>query len=175
MNLKRTLGVVASLVLAGSGLVVLQRPAWAAPFALPTTCTIRTYNTNNYLTAVGGGGRTYDVIHSDATVAKAWERFTVVDAGDGIHVGIKTVNRHYLTAVGGGGRTYDVIHSDATKLLGWEKFTIIRLYGGLGYAIRTFNGHYLTAVGGGGRITDVIHSDATRVLAWERFRFTCRR
>ena len=30
-----------------------------------------------YLTAVGGGGRTTDTIHSDATRVGSWEKFTV--------------------------------------------------------------------------------------------------
>lgn len=31
----------------------------------------------HYLTAVGGGGRTTDTIHSDATVANGWEQFHI--------------------------------------------------------------------------------------------------
>jgi hypothetical protein len=31
-----------------------------------------------YLTAVGGGGRITDVIHSDASVVRDWEKFHVV-------------------------------------------------------------------------------------------------
>ena len=41
----------------------------------PITCTFQTSN-GHYLTAVGGGGRTTDVIHSDATRVGSWERFT---------------------------------------------------------------------------------------------------
>ena len=146
-----------------------DQPASAARLGLiPATCTIQTFNTKSFLTAVGGGRRTSDVIHTDATVAQSWEKFTLVDAGDGVHVGIRTVRGNYLTAVGGGGRTTDVIHSDATALQAWEQFRLIRI-GGDGYAIQTINGHYLTAVGGGGRTTDVIHSDATQVQAWELF------
>jgi hypothetical protein len=140
----------------------------------PITCTIQTSN-GHYLTAVGGGGRTTDVIHSDATKVGSWERFTLIDSGDGasnIHYGVRTTNGHFLTAVGGGGRVTDVIHSDATQILAWEKLTMISL--GLGvYAIQTIDGHYLTAVGAGGRITDVIHSDATRIGSWEQFRLAC--
>lgn len=140
----------------------------------PQTCAFRTYN-GHYLTAVSGGGRTLGVLHSDATVVRAWEKFKLIDSRDGspnIHYGIMTVDGHYLTAVGGGGRVTDVIHSDATRLQAWEKFSFIALGGGM-YAIRTINGHYLTAVGGGGRITDVIHSDAVRIGAWERYRVFC--
>ena len=53
-----------------------SRPASAAlTFATPTTCSIQMFNTRNFLTAVGGGGRTTDVIHSDATQVQAWELF----------------------------------------------------------------------------------------------------
>ncbi|MFI9597836.1 PASTA domain-containing protein [Nonomuraea sp. NPDC052265] len=76
MNLRRAFGTVAGLALAAAGMAGLSGPAWAAPpIATPTTCTFQTFNTGNYLTAVGGGGRTTDVIHSDATQARSWELF----------------------------------------------------------------------------------------------------
>jgi hypothetical protein len=141
----------------------------------PITCSIQTTN-GHYLTAVGGGGRTTDVIHTDAVRVGSWELFTLIDSGDGgsfINYGFRTRNGNFLTVVGGGGRITDVIHSDATWLLGWEKITPISLGNGV-YALRTLNGNYLTAVGGGGRTTDTIHSDATRVGSWEQFRLSCR-
>nr|BFD63789.1 hypothetical protein BdHM001_24700 [Bdellovibrio sp. HM001]BFD66020.1 hypothetical protein HAGR004_10420 [Bdellovibrio sp. HAGR004] len=141
----------------------------------PLSCVIKTY-TGNYVTAVGGGGRVTDVIHTDATRVGSWERFTLVDSCDGssfINYGIKTVKGYYLTAVGGGGRITDVIHSDATLLQAWEKFKLISLGNGV-YAIQTISGNYLTAVGGGGRITDTIHTDATQIGNWEKFRIICR-
>ena len=50
---------------------------------------------------MGGGGRTTDVIHTDAVRAGSWEKFFVVFT-NGSHVyGLQTVNGHYLTAVGG--------------------------------------------------------------------------
>ncbi len=140
----------------------------------PQTCSIQTYN-GHYLTAVSGGGRTSDVLHTDATRVGSWEKFTLIDSGDGsspIHYGVRTVYGYYLTAVGGGGRITDVFHSDATWLLGWEKLTFNSLGYGI-YDIQTMDGHYVTAVGGGGRTTDTIHTDATRVGSWEKFRVTC--
>lgn len=92
----------------------------------PITCAISTYN-GRYLTVVGGGGRTTDVIHSNATRIRAWEKITLVDSGDGssnIRYGLRTANGRYLTAVGGGGRITDVIHSDATQIRAWEKFRV---------------------------------------------------
>jgi hypothetical protein len=141
------------------------------PSANAAVCTFQTYN-GHFLTAVGGGGRTTDVIHSDATWQRSWEMFRLVYSRDGSY-GLLTMNRHFLTAVDGGGRTTDVIHSDATVLRAWEKFQFVYL-GHQVYAIKTVNGHYLTAVDGGGRITDVIHSDATRIGNWEKFRLRCR-
>ena len=77
----------------------------------------------HYLTAVGGGGRTTDVIHSDAPWLRGWEEFTLNYLGNGQY-SIETINGHYLTAVGGGGRITDTIHSDATRVGSWEKFRI---------------------------------------------------
>jgi hypothetical protein len=180
MNIKSKLGraagvaaavVIGGLSLTGTASASTARPAVNGPIY---GCVFQTVN-GHYLTAVGGGGRTTDVIHTDAVAIGAWEKFTLVDSGDGspsIHYGLLTSNGHYLTAVGGGGRVTDVIHSDATLLQAWEKFSLVSLGQGV-YAVETINGHYLTAVDGGGRVTDAIHSDATRVLAWEEFRVTC--
>ena len=140
----------------------------------PTTCFIQTAN-GRYLTAVGGGGRVNDALHTDAKKRLAWEKFTLVDSGAGtpnITYGIRTSKGFYLTAVDGGGRIRNVMHSDATKLRDWEKFQFESL-GGDYYAIKTYRGNYLTAVGGGGRITDVMHSDAKQVKGWEKFKLRC--
>jgi hypothetical protein len=116
------------------------------------------------------------VIHTDATRVGAWEKFTLIDSGDGTPVttfGLRTSAGYFLTAVGSGGRTSDVIHSNATWLQGWEKFQLHSL--GFGYYdITTGDGHYLTAVNGGGLSSgDTLHTDATRVGSWETFRVTC--
>jgi hypothetical protein len=143
----------------------------------PVVCAIQTYN-GHYLTAVGGGGRVTDVIHTNATQARSWEKFTLEDLDLGTPVityGIKTANGHYLTAVDGGGRISDVIHSDATQPHAWEQFVFESLGGGW-YDIKTVNGHYLTATGGGGHGTEVpetMHSDATKVDNWEKFQLVC--
>ncbi|OKH82701.1 hypothetical protein EB75_11580 [Mycobacterium sp. ST-F2] len=158
--------------------------AGVASAATPTktNCTFKTAN-GHYVTAVNSGGLTglgqpsFDVIHTDAVRVGTWETFSLVDAGDGTHYGIRAFDGHYLTAVGGGGRTTDVIHSDATQLQGWEKFTITKLPSAPGgqtvYSIGTIDGHFLTAVGGGGRTTDTIHSDATVANGWEQFHIHC--
>lgn len=140
----------------------------------PITCYIQTYN-GRYLTAVGGGGRISDVIHTDAVRMGNWEKFTFIDTGEGNSTfGITTFTGNYLTAVGGGGRISDTIHTDATQFREWERFRLVPLSRGW-YALQTVNGHYLTAVGGGGRVSDTIHTDATQVQTWEMFRLNCMR
>jgi hypothetical protein len=175
----RAAGIGTAIMVAGVAGVGLSGPASAATAGNPINgpvhgCVFQTVN-GHYLTAVGGGGRTTDVIHTDATAIGSWEKFTLVDSGSGtatIQYGIETSNGHYLTAVGGGGRTTDVIHSDATQIQAWELFTLYSVRPGV-YDIQTVNGHYLTAVGGGGRTTDTIHSDATKVGSWEEFTVSC--
>jgi hypothetical protein len=176
MNIKSTLGraagiVAAAVAIAGLGFTGAASASTARPATVVRGCSFQTIN-GHYLTAVGGGGRTTDVIHTDAVRVGSWEKFSVVFTNASHVYGFRTVNGHYLTAVGGGGRITDVIHSDAPWLRAWEEFSLNYLGNGQ-YSIQTINGHYLTAVGGGGRITDTIHSDATRVGAWETFRITC--
>ena len=76
-----------------------------------------------YLTAVDGGGRIRNVMHSDATKLRDWEKFQFESLG-GDYYAIKTYRGNYLTAVGGGGRITDVMHSDAKQVKGWEKFKL---------------------------------------------------
>jgi hypothetical protein len=162
-------GLVLSVLSLTLGFSYAEAPT-ASGLVGGSICAFQTIN-GHFLTAVGGGGRSTDVMHTDATKINAWEKFTLVGAGNG-SFGLKTVNGHFLTAVGGGGRSTDVMHSDAVHLQGWEKFTPHVLGGGY-FAIATINGHYLTATGGGGKITDAIHSDATHIDAWEKFKFIC--
>jgi hypothetical protein len=152
-------------------------PATPRVNAPPVTgCAFQTF-TGNYVTAVDGGGRTTDVIHTDAPWIRSWEKFTLQIQENGFWAigtsAIGTSDGHYLTAVGSGGRTTDVIHTDAPWIRSWEMFRLQFTEDGF-VAIKTFDGrHYLTAVGGGGRITDTIHSAATTVGSWEKFRLTC--
>jgi len=89
---------------------------------------ILTYN-HFYLTVVGGGGRTRDVIHSDATKLLAWEKFSFYSIEENLNwVAIRTQYHYFLTAVGGGGQYggpyIDVIHSNRVGVDNWEKFLI---------------------------------------------------
>jgi hypothetical protein len=80
---------------------------------------------NHYVTAVDGGGRTSDVIHTDATQIQAWEEFGLepVDPSHTI-LSIRTATGNFMTAVGLGGKVTDAIHTDAVQVQDWEKFKI---------------------------------------------------
>ncbi len=180
MNVRqKVLGALAACALAVvAGAVGGAGTAYAAPrqaFTDPNTCAIQTVR-GNYVTAVGGGGRDLDVMHTNATVFGSWERFTLVYTGDGVHYGLRTVFGYYVTAVNSGGlaasNVPDVLHTNATQLLDWEKFSIIAQGDGT-YAIRAFDGHYLSARDGGGRVTRTFDSYVSQVQSWEKFRFTC--
>jgi hypothetical protein len=73
--------IVAAAVVIGAGAVSLAGPASAATAGNPINgpvygCVFQMVD-GHYLTAVGGGGRTTDTIHTDATRVGAWEKFTV--------------------------------------------------------------------------------------------------
>ena len=177
MNMKAKLGGAAMLVALLSFLCLGLGSGVASASTSYTGCTFQT-PLGYYLTAVGGGGRTTDVIHTNARQVGSWERFQLWYQGYSNVYAIQTsVTFNYLTAVGGGGRTTDVIHSNATLPQSWERFNLVLLgvrNDGVGlFALQTVDGHYLTAVGEGGRTTDTIHSDATRIQAWEEFYVSC--
>ncbi len=156
-------------------LTVLVVPASTVSAQANVICAIQTVN-GHYLTAQDSGGRTSDVIHTNATQIGEWEKFTLVSLEPGNpFIAWKARDGHYLTAVGGGGRNTDVIHTNATQRRSWEQFGLEHQGNGI-YAIRTVNGHYLTAVGGGGsgsELPDTIHSDATKIDNWEKFTLVC--
>ena len=128
-----------------------------------------------FLTAVAGGGRTTDVIHTDATVPLSWEMFRLWSTNAFGFYGIQTLNGHFVTAVAAGGRTTDTIHTDATVVQSWELFAPTQLFDAfndfMGFGLKTSRGFSLTAVGGGGHNSgDTIHTDATVAKSWETFR-----
>ncbi len=124
-----------------------------------------------FLTAVGGGGRTTDTVHTDATVPRSWEMFRLWTTNASGFYGIQTLNGNFVTAVDAGGRTTDTIHTDATTVANWELFAPVPLqYPQSGFGLKTSRSFFLTAVGGGGHNTgDTIHTDATVAQSWESF------
>lgn len=143
---------------------------------------IRTFN-GHFLTALGGGGKTANAFHTDATAVSTWETFWVVKSGDlgsGYRYAIRPAGTggpgqvvNFLTAIGGGGRGAKNFPAMThfSGLFTDSQFTLIRLDDG-SYAIQTANGfNYVTAVNGGGLANgDNLHTDATQIKAWEKFK-----
>jgi hypothetical protein len=81
------------------------------------------------LTANGGGGRTTDVLRTDATQPRDWEKFKFggLYRDNGLQT-IQTVKGYYLTAVGGGGKAANfAFHTDAVNVnvrSTWELFLV---------------------------------------------------
>lgn len=159
-------------------LVALRRAldVWNSPYYAIQTIK------GNYLTAVGGGGRYPNGIHTDATQARDWELFHIVKCGDlgsGYDYGIMAANGDYLQARDARGQYKGSIWPGAAT-----PFKLIRQGDGT-YALQTANGiNYVTALGGGGKVqkyaeltvgvsafTTIFHTDATLVQGWEKFRF----
>ena len=87
-----------------------------------TTFAVQT-SKKTFISAVGGGNRTADVIRTNATKVGVTERMSVVPLGGGWSA-IRTPDGHFLTAVNGGGRAKDVVRSTATKIGPDEKFKL---------------------------------------------------
>jgi hypothetical protein len=131
-------------------------------------------SSKNCITAVDGGGRTSQVLHTDATKAQSWELFRFYfDQGTGYHA-IQTVSTKYLNALGGGGHADPpAVHTDATKVGNWEKFRLWKC-GDLGSNFRysiwvPYNGTVLQAMGGGGRTVDALHAYEAPQSNWGKF------
>jgi hypothetical protein len=135
----------------------------------------------NFITAVDGGGRTTDVLHTDAVNVAAWEEFRIAQTGPSgaFSVSIQTKSNNFLTAVGAGGKTTNAIHSDATKVEAWETF-FIREFGNLSigdgqyFIVDTSKKQAIAARDGGGQTQNTIQFAGTNSnvpLDWARFTF----
>ena len=80
------LAAAVTVALTAMGPAGVASASTLTPIAIngPLTCSIQTTN-GHYLTAVGGGGRTTDVIHSDATHLLGWEQFTLHALGGSVY------------------------------------------------------------------------------------------
>jgi hypothetical protein len=106
----------------------------------------------NYLTAMNGGGLIGGAFHTDATQAKDWERFRLLDLSVNnfapSYYAFQTIKGSYVTAVGAGGKYADAFHTDAKQIQDWEKFRIVKcgdIGSGLEYGILAANGSFLKA------------------------------
>lgn len=94
-----------------------------------------------FITAVGGGGRTTDVLHTDAWQPLAWEKFRLWFVPLTGEYGIQTVHGQFLSATNGGGLAslfplgageVDTILSNAKSIIDYQRFRISNLQSGLG-------------------------------------------
>ncbi|HTA92375.1 MAG TPA: chitinase [Polyangiaceae bacterium] len=98
----------------------------------PTTVngvSFRTQATGNFLGAQNDGG---GAVIATATVAQAWETFSLLDVNGGSldsgdSVFIRAGNGQYFQALNGGGST---LNAGSNNTLGWETFKVVRQAGG---------------------------------------------
>jgi hypothetical protein len=142
----------------GPGSQPLQAFQQAGQFAI----SISSY----FVTAVGGGGKTTDVLHTDAVKPSAWEKFTLWFVPSTGEYGIQTLNGEFLFATNGGdlaslfpfgNQEVDTIQSTAEYIIDYERFKISPYlsqgFPAGSFTIQTVRGFYLIAVGDG-RQTD---------------------
>jgi hypothetical protein len=106
----------------------------------------------NYWTALNGGGLAGGAFHTDATQARDWERFRLLDLSVGNFApsfyALYTIKGFYVTAVGAGGKSADAFHTDAQQIQDWEKFRIVKcgdVGSGAEYGILAADGTFLSA------------------------------
>ncbi len=157
------------------------------------TYAIQTKTNGHFLTAVDGGGygdfgadTGPGAIHTDATVAQAWEQFTAVELANGYYALKTSDGTHFVSATNGGGmggpnNGESAIHTDDAAIGPNELFTITPIsVNPTVVTIQTNGGpnqFYLTAVNGGGMPNQAgvspaaITTQPTQPLDWESFRF----
>lgn len=138
------------------------------PLTYPNTPYDRSLQTlrGNYLTALNGGGLTGGAFHTDATQARDWERFRLLDLSSAnfapSYYALSTINGAYVTAVGAGGKSADAFHTDARQIQDWEKFRIVKcgdVGSGFEYGILDAEGMFLgAALPNGGSPGDIVRS-----------------
>jgi len=117
--------------------------------------TFRTVLQGRYIGAQGNGG---GAVNATATVAQAWEMFTLddINGGDlqsGDQVFIHAGNGQLFMAVNGGGST---LSAGSNNLLEWETFKVVKKSGsgvirnGDVVGLQTFSGSWVSAEQGGG-------------------------
>jgi len=118
---------------------------------------------NYFVTAVGGGNETTDVLRTNVVNPSTEEKFTLWYVPSTGEFGIQTLDGKFLFATNGGdlaslfpfgNQKVDTIQSTAEYIIDYERFTLIPNMGD-GYptgwfGIQTVRGFYLIAVGGGG-------------------------
>ncbi len=152
-------------------------PAAPAAPASPTTVSDVHFSTTlqgNYVGAQNDGG---GAVIATATVAQAWETFTLIDVNGGSlesgdSVFVQAGNGQYFQAANGGGTT---LNAASNNMLGWETFQIVRASGpgtvqsGDVVGLEDSTGTWVSAANGGG---GTVFAYGASMGPWEKFVFT---
>lgn len=145
--------------------------------------------TNNYVTAVGGGGKSTQAFHTDATTASGWEQFYITklgDLGSGYYYALRPVfptytgnnpqnYGRYLSATSGGGLTTGNAIEVVYGLGITTAFKLTKFSAAGDFTLMTSNGvNYVTAAQGGGlahgsSADGILHTDNKSPSTWETF------
>lgn len=113
---------------------------------------------NNNLYMSGENGE--QALRCDRPTAQDWEKFTIVDAGNG-KVALRSMGK-YLSSENG----QKAVTCDRTTIGDWERFDWVAVSGG-GFALRGNNGKYLSSEDGLKAMT----CTRTTIQDWETFRY----
>jgi lysophospholipase L1-like esterase len=134
---------------------------------------LKTYNNQNYLSALAGGA----ALSATGTLVNTGQiAFTLIDLNgaallDRDEINLRHGSGYFVAAEGGGGGLVNVNRGKAGE---WETFVLRKISGSSGpelrsgdaVAIQTFNGRYIRAEGGGG---GSVNASSTAVGPWEIF------
>jgi hypothetical protein len=106
------------------------------------------------------GTSSENLLIADVTTVTDWERFVVVDAGNG-QIGLRCqANSQYVCAEGAGTAT---LRANRSALNSWEKFTWIDNADGSASLVANANGKYVSSQAEG------LIANRTAINAWEKF------
>jgi hypothetical protein len=132
---------------------------------------IRTYKSNNLVTARDGGHHTIDALISSGTSPGANDKFTFDVANSKVF--LRTAGNYLLSAAQGGGvgasNDSATFQTERRELADDALFALDGPATNGAFTIATLDGHFVTAVGGGGHPTRAFHTDATVASTWEKF------
>jgi hypothetical protein len=137
----------------------------------PGEFVIRTWLTNNFLTARDSGHHSIDALITSATTLGPNEKFKLTTILP-YYTSIQTLQDYYVSANQGGGNHPgdQVLQTETLSVIDQALFRVTLSTGLDGhFDIRTVNGYYLTAVEGGGQASHAFQTDQIRSDDWEWF------
>jgi hypothetical protein len=146
-------------------------PSNTTPPGTLVSVNFKTQFTGNFMGAQNDGG---GAVIATATVAQAWETFTLIDSNGGLlasgdSVFVRAGNDQYFQAVNGGGST---LNAGSNNTQSWETFKIVKASGsgvinpGDVVGLQTTSGDWVSAANGGG---SSVGAAAPALGSWESF------